>query len=417
MSKQFLTALNLNKNELLNARVQNLATPPSTPVTGQFYFDTTLGALRQFDGTVWKTYTKSGDIVNGDIAANAAIDNSKLATNPLDRSNHFNTQPASTISDFDAQVRTNRLDQLSNPTASVDLNDQKVTNLADPVSPQDAANKRYVDSARSGLTVKEPVVVATTEQISLTGIQTLDGHLTSAGDRVLVKNQTNKAENGIYVVAAGAWSRATDADEDYEVTSGLFVFVQKGSVGSDNGYVLTTDDPITLGVTDLEFVQFSGAGQVVAGNGLTKLNNTLDVVGTADRISVTADSVDIADTYVGQTSITTVGTITTGTWDATTVAISAGGTGAETAWNARLNLAATTKYAENNPQLASVSNQVSWVVSHNLDTIDVVVQLREIVGGAVVEADYTIQDNNTVVIQWYSTSAVTAGIYRAVIVG
>lgn len=417
MSKQFLTSLNLNKNELLLARIQNLATAPSTPVTGQIYFDTTLGALRQFDGTVWKTYTKSGDIVNGDIAANAAIDNSKLATNPLDRSNHFNTQLASTISDFDTQVRTNRLDQLSHPTTSVDLNEQKIINVADPVLPQDAANKRYVDAARSGLTIKEAVHVATTEQISLTGVQTIDNHLLEAGQRVLVKDQTDKTQNGIYVVAAGAWSRSTDADDDFEVTSGMFVFVQKGDVGGDNGYVLTTNDPITLGVSELEFVQFSGAGQVVAGNGLTKLNNTIDVVGTADRISVDADSVDIASTYVGQTSITTVGTITTGTWDATTIAIAAGGTGAETAWNARLNLGATTKYAEANPQLAVTSNQVSWVVEHNLDTVDVVVQLREVVGGAVVEADYTIEDNNHVVIQWYSQSVVTAGIYRAVVIG
>lgn len=417
MSRQFLTPINLNKNELLLARIQNLATAPSSPVTGQIYFDTTLGALRQFDGTVWKTYTKSGDIVNGDIAANAAIDNSKLATNPLDRANHFNTQLAETISDFDTQVRTNRLDQLSHPTTSVDLNDQKIINVADPVLPQDAANKRYVDSARSGLTVKEPVHVATTEQISLTGIQTIDNHLLEAGQRVLVKDQTNKVENGIYVVAAGAWSRSADADEDYEVTSGLFVFVQKGDIGGDNGYVLTTNDPITLGVTELEFVQFSGAGQVVAGNGLTKLNNTIDVVGTEDRISVTADSVDIASTYVGQTSINTVGTITTGTWDATTVAITAGGTGAEDAWNARLNLQATTKYSENNPQLSATANQVSWVVEHNLETTDVVVQLREVVSGQVVEADYTIEDANTVVIQWFSQVTISADNYRVVVVG
>lgn len=417
MSRSFLTSLNLNKNELLNARIQNLATAPGSPVEGQVYFDTTYGALRQYDGTVWKTYTKSGDIVNGDIAANAAIDNSKLATNPLDRSNHFNTQLSSTISDFDEAVQATHLNSLTVPNGNVDINEYRVTNVSDPIDPLDAANKQYVDAARSGLTVKEPVHVATTEQISLTGVQTIDNHLTEVGNRVLVKDQTSATENGIYVVASGAWSRAADADEDFEVTSGLFVFVQKGDVNGDNGYVLVTNDPIELGVTPLEFVQFSGAGQVIAGDGLTKNLNQLDVVGTDHRITVNADSVDIASDYVGQTSITTLGTVTTGTWEADIVEVLYGGTGADNVWDARANLGATTKYSVSNPELTPSSGAVTWTVTHNLETTDVVVQLRELTSGATIEADMVISSANTVSITWIASGVVSADNYRAVVIG
>lgn len=424
MSRNFLTPINLNKNELLLARIQNLATAPSSPVTGQIYFDTTLGALRQFDGTVWKTYTKSGDIVNGDIAPNAAIDNSKLATNPLDRANHFNTQLASTISDFDEQVRTNRLDQMSNPTHSVAFNDQRITGLADPLNPQDAATKQYVDDAVAGLTWKAAVHVLSNVDVALTGAPdslTIDGHqMTAAEDgyRVLLVNQTNPAENGIYVFAqygtTYTLTRPTDADS-YQELIGATVFVMEGTTYGSSAW--TQAEHYLTNFSGQDWVQFSGAAQITAGGGMVKAGNVLDVVGTEDRITVNPDSIDIASTYVGQDSITTLGVITTGTWDATTVAITAGGTGAETAWDARLNLGATTKYSENNPMLSPISNQVSWVVEHNLETVDVVVQLRELVSGQVVEADYTIEDGNHVVVQWFSTTVVSSGNYRVVVVG
>ena len=234
---------------------------------------------------------------------------------------------ASKISDFDTQVRTSRLDQMAVPTAAVGFNSQNITGLADPVNAQDAATKAYVDAARSGLDVKESVRIATTANITLSGQQTIDSVSVVSGDRVLVKNQTTAADNGIYVCDASAWTRAEDADSDAEVTPGLFTFVEEGTVNGDSGWVLTNNGTVNLGLTGLVFGQFSGTGQITAGDGLTKTGNTLNVGGTANRISVTADTVDIASTYVGQTSITTLGTIATGTWNATTIGVSKGGTG------------------------------------------------------------------------------------------
>lgn len=187
------------------------------------------------------------------------------------------TLTAAKISNFDTQVRTSRLDQMAAPISNLSAGGQRITNVATPVADSDAANKGYVDAIRQGLDVKESVRVATTTNITLSGTQTIDGIAVIAGDRVLVKNQTTASQNGIYVVASGAWARATDFDTSAKVTSGAFTFVEQGTVNADSGWVLTTDGTVTLGTTLLTFVQFSGAGQVEAGNGLTKTGNTLAV--------------------------------------------------------------------------------------------------------------------------------------------
>ena len=265
------------------------------------------------------TYTKVTTDVKGRVTSGTTLSATDIPT-----------LTAAKISDFDTQVRTNRLDQMAAPTASVSLNSQKITNLATPAADTDAATKAYVDAARSGLDVKASVRAATTANITLSGAQTIDGVSVIAGDRVLVKDQSAGSTNGIYVAAASTWSRATDADVDAEVHAGMFTFVEEGTANADSGWVLTTNNPIVVGSTALAFAQFSGAGQITAGAGLTKTGNTIDAVGTASRITVNADSIDIAATYVGQTSITTLGTITTGTWNGSTLTVAYGGSGATT---------------------------------------------------------------------------------------
>jgi hypothetical protein len=208
-------------------------------------------------------------------------------------------------------------------------------------------NKTYVDNVANGLDVKESVRVATTADLSATyangagtltansnGAISVDGVTLVLNDRVLVKDQSTAQENGIYKVttvgsgsAAFVLTRTPDANDAAELTGGVFTFVEEGTANADNGYVATHNGTPTFGTTAITFDQFSGAGQISAGNGLTKTGNTIDVVGTSNRISVSANAVDIDSGYVGQTSITTLGTIGTGTWNGTTIGVAYGGTG------------------------------------------------------------------------------------------
>ena len=230
---------------------------------------------------------------------------------------------------FTAAAGNNNINLVPTGTGIVDAGGKRVGNAATPTQASDLTTKAYVDSLSNGLDVKASVRAATTANITLSNTQTIDGVALSVGDRVLVKNQTTGSQNGIYVVASGAWTRATDFDNspDVEVSPGTFFFVEEGSTQADNGYVVSNDGAITIGTTTITFVQFSGAGQITAGAGLTKSGNTLDVVGTADRITVNNDSVDIASTYAGQSTITTLGTIGTGTWQGSVVGPTYGGTG------------------------------------------------------------------------------------------
>ena len=255
-----------------------------------------------------------------------------------------------------AAAGNNSVNLVPTGTGSVDVANKRITSVAEPTQSSDAATKNYVDAVKTGLDVKDSVRVATNAALTATysngasgvgatltnaGTQaaiTVDSIVLSAGDRLLVKDQATALQNGFYVVtnvgsASTNWvlTRSVDADQNTEITPGAFTFVEEGTVGADNGYVCTNNGSITIGTTGISFVQFSGAGSVIAGNGLTKNGNTLDVVGTAGRISISADAVDIDAAYVGQTSITTLGTIGTGTWQGTIVAGQYGGTGVNNA--------------------------------------------------------------------------------------
>lgn len=255
---------------------------------------------------------------------------------------------------FTAAAGNNNVNLVPTGTGIVDVGGKRVGNAADPTQSSDLATKAYVDSLSNGLDVKASVKAASTTALTVTysngtsgvgatltnaGTQaalTLDSIALSIGDRVLIKDQATAAQNGVYdVTTVGTistnWVLTRSADFDNspgtEVSPGTFFFVEQGTTQADNGYVVSTNTAITIGTTDITFSQFSGAGQITAGAGLTKSGNTLDVVGTSNRITVNTDSVDIAATYVGQSSITTVGTIGTGTWNGSLIGGTYGGTG------------------------------------------------------------------------------------------
>lgn len=258
--------------------------------------------------------------------ANGATANSTDAF-LLNRANHTGTQLAATISDLAATVQAYTLDTFAAPVAAVNMGGQLLSGLADPVNAQDAATKKYVDAVSQGLDFKDSVRAATTANITLSGTQTVDGVALAAGDRVLVMNQTNGANNGIYVVATGAWTRATDADTSAKVTTGMITFVEEGTVNAGKQFVLNTPMPITLGTTSLTFVQFGGGQTYSAGNGIGLTGSTF-FVAAGTGLTQDPNGLSISATYAGQTSITTVGTITTGTWNGAVIDVAHGGTGA-----------------------------------------------------------------------------------------
>lgn len=177
---------------------------------------------------------------------------------------------------------------------------------SDAKIPSQKAIKTYVDAIAQGLDIKGSVRVATTANITLSGTQTIDGVAVIAGDRVLVKDQTLGANNGIYVVAAGAWARSTDADSSAKVTAGMFTFASEGTVNGDNGFALTTNDPIVLATTVLAFTQVSGAGQIIAGNALTKTGNQLDWVPDGATLEVSSDQGRVKDAGITNAKLATM---------------------------------------------------------------------------------------------------------------
>lgn len=173
---------------------------------------------------------------------------------------------------------------------------------ADPSSAMHAVTKQYVDGLASGMKYKESVRAATTANITLSAPQTIDGVSVIATERVLVKNQSTASQNGIYVVAAGAWTRATDADGGTELSGGSTVWVNEGTTQADTGWTVTNDGTVTIGSTAITWTQTSGLGQVTAGNGLSKSGNTLNIgTASAARIVVNADDIDLATVADGGT--------------------------------------------------------------------------------------------------------------------
>ncbi len=165
-----------------------------------------------------------------------------------------------------------------------------------PSNANDAASKSYVDATINGLDVKASVRAASTAAVTIATAlnvgDTIDGVTLADGDRVLLKDQTDASQNGVYTAGATP-ARATDFDTNAEVTAGAFFFIEEGTTNGDAGFIITTNDDITVGTTDITFTQFSGSGQIVAGTGMTKSGNTLNVI-AGDGITANADNVAVS---------------------------------------------------------------------------------------------------------------------------
>ena len=280
----------------------NASVSGTLAVTGATVFASSLavgGAITATGGVIGNVTAATGTSTFNDVVIAGALDMTAGSSATITGLNNpTNPSDAANKSYVDAQDALKL--SLTGGTMSgvIAMGNNKVTGLATPTADADAATKAYVDSVAQGLDVKGSCRAATTGNITLSGTQTIDGVAVVAGDRVLVKDQSTSSQNGIYVAAAGAWSRASDADTWAELV-GAFTFVEDGTVNDNSGWVCTVAPGGTLGTTAVTWEQFSGAGQINAGTGMTKTGNTLNVnTASSSRIVVGADEIDLATTGV-----------------------------------------------------------------------------------------------------------------------
>jgi hypothetical protein len=312
---KFVTNLNLNQNELQNGKFQVLASDPSTGnFEGRLIYNSTEKTIKYYDGTGWKkaiVSVETGGSASAALTINESNGSITITPNLATSSNAgvMSTSDKSKLDDATADATASKLvirDASGNFKA------------ATPTDSAHVATKGYVDSARSGLDVKQSVRAATTAPLTLANQleagDVVDGVTLSAGNRVLVKDQSSGSENGIYVVqASGAAVRAEDFDSSAEVTAGAFTFVEEGTINGDTGFVLTTNDTITLGTTALTFTQFSGTGQITAGDALSKDGATLNVNVDNLSIEVSSDALRIASGAAGNGLSASVGVLSVNT--------------------------------------------------------------------------------------------------------
>jgi hypothetical protein len=421
MARKFLVSIDLNKNELQNARIQNLGTAPTSPVAGQIYFDTVDNELYFYNGSSWESTQANAQVTYGTFAGRPAaseagrlyyatdnyllyfddgttwtqIDNFGTVTAQTSygassgngsstnfaRADHThgtpaltNTTPQALAIDGNGAVGTGtaparedhvhempdfgnvsaqtsfgassgngssanvaradhthgtpvhdntahstiNLSALAVPTSDVSFSSYKITNLATPVSASDAANKQYVDDVAQGLNIHAASYAATTANLNATysnGTSGVGATLTNAGTqaafstdgvspsinaRILVKNQTDTTQNGIYTlttVGSGSvnWvlTRATDFDSAVEIAGGDFTFVDAGTTLANTGWV-QVDEVTTVGTDPIVFQQFSGAGTYTASNGVQLVaSNFSGVVVAGGGLTVGASGFDI----------------------------------------------------------------------------------------------------------------------------
>jgi hypothetical protein len=242
-------------------------------------------------------------VTNGDgIAGNPTINLATIGTPVTSFFGQFSTDTFGRVSSTAAANASNITTALGftpvnkagdTMTGALNMGGNLISNVAAPVSGADAATKNYVDAATTGLSWKQATQCATTANITLSGLQTLDTYTTIAGDRVLVKNQTTPSQNGIYIAAVGSWTRAADMNLSAEFPNAT-VYVSQGATLRDTGWT-QINDGITVDTSAVSFIQFSGSGTYTAGTGLTLSGNTFSISSPIP-------------TTLGGTGLTTTGT-------------------------------------------------------------------------------------------------------------
>jgi len=337
--------LDLQKNELRNGVIQVLATPPASPVTGQIYYNSDSNdgpvGLMVYNGSAFES-VGSIDSLSGTAPITVSLANgvATISITAADGSNsgsmsaaHYSLVAGAT--DANTASAIVKRDASGNFTAGT-VSATSVTISGAVSNATDAATKAYVDSVATGLDVKASVRAATTANVNLsTALEdgdVIDGVTLATGNRVLVKDQSTGSQNGIYVVqASGAAVRAADADADAEVTAGLFTFVEEGTTNGNTGWVLTTDNPITVGATELVFSQFSGSGSITGGAGLTLTGNDLSVNVDDSTIEISSDTLRVKDAGITAAKLATSAVDVSTATVTGTLPVAKGGTGAITA--------------------------------------------------------------------------------------
>lgn len=290
MARKFLTPIDLSKNELQNAVVQNLASAPSSPVKGQLYFNSTGGdnTLYWYDGAGWVPAKATGGAFPGYGAVPAettfGIARADGAATTVARSDHTHGSPTHDAAAHSAIP----ISALAVPTVDVSWNSKKITNLADPTISTDAANKQYVDNLVAGLSWKETARIASLTNVTISGLAAIDGVTPVANDRILLMGQSTGSQNGLWLAQSGAWSRPTDYNAAGEAEAAA-MFVLEGTANGDKAFVCTTNAPITIDTTATTWVQIGAGTGYVAGAGLLATGNTFDVVAGDSTLTVSAD--------------------------------------------------------------------------------------------------------------------------------